>query len=187
MSFPVQITFKGFSSSEAVEARIRERAERLDRHHKRITDCHVVVEAPHRQHRKGKLYNLRIDLVVPGGELVVNQEGHDRHAHEDIYVAIRDAFNAMERQLAAFSQKRTGEIKVHEAPTHGRVTVLYPDYGFIQDSDGNEIYFHANSVLDGKYDQIEVGNEVRYVAVEGESDKGPQATTVRIIGKHHLD
>lgn len=187
MTIPLKITFRDFASSEAVEARIRERAERLERHHKRITDCRVVVEAPHRKHHKGKLYHVRIDLVVPGGELCVNHDSHDKHAHEDIYVAIRDAFGAMERQLRSFAKKQSGDVKTHETPAHGRVVTVTPDYGIIEDSDGNQTYFHRNTVIDDGFDGLDVGSEVRFVAVEGESEKGPQATTVRPIGKHHLN
>ena len=186
MTYPVQITFKGFDTSEAVENRVRERAARLERHHRSITDCRVVLEAPHRHHRKGRIYTVRIDLVVPGGELVVTHDAHDKHAHEDINVAIRDAFLAMERKLADFARKRGGEVKAHETPPHGRVTRVFPDYGFIEDPDGNEIYFHMNSVVEGSFEQLQPGDEVRFVAVEQESDKGPQATTVRPVGKHHL-
>ncbi len=106
MTFPIQITFKGFSSSPAVEDQVHERARRLEHNHDRITDCRVVLAAPHRHHRKGRLYDVRIDLVVPGGELFVHQGAHDDHAHEDIAVAVRDAFNAMERKLTHFMRKR---------------------------------------------------------------------------------
>jgi ribosome-associated translation inhibitor RaiA len=106
VTFPIQITFKGFPSSPAVDHPVRDRARRLEHHHGRITDCRVVLEAPHRHHRKGKLYDVRIDLVVPGGELFVHPGGQANHAHEDIAVAIRDAFNAMERKLIQFVRKR---------------------------------------------------------------------------------
>ena len=186
MSVPLQITFKDFPASEAVERRIRERAEKLAQFHDRITDCRVVVEAPHRRGHKGKLYHLRIVLVVPGGQVIVNQEAHDKHAHEDIYVAIRDAFNAAQRQLEDFVRVRGGKVKLHEAPLHGRITKMFPDYGFIEDAEGNEVYFHCNSVVDTTYESLDVGDEVRLSIAHGESDKGPQATTVRPIGKHHI-
>ncbi len=187
MTVPIQVTYRDFPQSDAIDARIKERAARLERHHKRITDCRVVIEAPHRRHHQGKLYHVRIDLVVPGGELVVNRDSHDKHAHEDVYVAIRDAFNAMERQLQGFAKQRGGEAKTHDTPAHGKVIRMFPDYGFILDTDGNEIYFHCNSVLNGGFEGLDIGSEVRFVTIEGESDKGPQATTVRPIGKHHLD
>jgi ribosomal subunit interface protein len=90
-------------TSEAVEARIRERATRLERFHDRITSCDVVVQAPHRHQQKGKLYEVHIHLRVPGEEIVVKREGP--HGHEDVYVAVRDAFAAMERRLEDVSRR----------------------------------------------------------------------------------
>jgi len=99
MSIPVQITFRGLPPSEAVEARIREHADRLASFHRRISQCRIMVETPHRRHQHGKLYHVRIDVTFPGGEVVVGRDPRSNHAHEDIYVAIRDAFDAARRQL----------------------------------------------------------------------------------------
>lgn len=186
MEKPAQITFRDFPPSEAVEARVNERIEKLETMFDRIIGCHVVLEAGHRRHHKGKLYHVAIDLSVPGGALVINRESHDKHAHEDIYVAIRDAFDALERQLQNHARKARGEIKAHEVPTHGTIARLFPDYGFIVSAEGEEIYFHRNAVVEGSFEQLEAGTEVRFEAVLGESDKGMQATTVKPVGKHHL-
>lgn len=99
MKLPLQISFRGMDTSPATEALIRERAEKLDRFHDRITGCRVVVEASHRHQRKGRLYHVRVDLTVPGHEIVVGRERDDDHSHEDIKVAVRDAFDAARRQL----------------------------------------------------------------------------------------
>lgn len=186
MAANVQITYRDFDPPQLAEERIRERIDRLEKIYPRITACRVVAESPHRRHHKGTLYAFRVDLIVPGGELAVDRSRNDKHAHEDFFVAMRDAFNAMEAQLRTYSQRIQGKTKTHEVPPHGRVSNLFPDYGFIIDSEGAEIYFHANSVIEGHFDDLEVGAEVRFVAADGESDKGPQATTVRVIGKHHL-
>lgn len=188
MQIPVQITFRDIDHSDAVEAKIREHIEGLEKFYDRITGCRVVVEAPHAQHRKGNLYDLHVFLTVPGKEIVVKRNAGDNHAHEDVYVAIRDAFRAARRELQDHVRRNRGDVKQHEAPPHGRVTKLsgYEDYGIIEASDGQEIYFHRNSVVDDGFDNLAVGDEVRYVAVEGESEKGPQATTVNPVGKHHI-
>jgi ribosomal subunit interface protein len=93
--------------SEAVEERVRERASRLERFNGRITRCHVVVQAPHRSHHKGKLYEVHIQVHVPGEQVVVNQEGSQDHAHEDVYVAVRDAFATLERRLEHLGRRRS--------------------------------------------------------------------------------
>lgn len=116
MEIPVQLSFRNMDPSDAVEANIREKADKLERYFDRIISCRVVVEAPHRRHGKGKLYEVHIDVTVPGKELVVNHSGPKNHAHEDVYVAVRDAFNAMGRQLEDHARKVRGEVKTHTPP-----------------------------------------------------------------------
>jgi ribosomal subunit interface protein len=188
MQIPVQVTFRNMDPSEAIEANVRKKAGKLERFFDRIVSCRVVVEAPHRRHHKGKLYNLRINLSVPGKDIAVTHKGPKNHAHEDVYVAIRDAFNAAARQLEDHARKQRGEVKAHETPPHGKVLRLFPyeDYGFIEMSDGREVYFHRNSVVNGSFDKLEVGAEARVVLAHDESEHGPQASTVTPIGKHHL-
>ena len=187
MQIPLQITFRDMEPSAAVEASIREKAAKLDQFYDQIMSCRVMVEAPHGHHHKGNLYQVRIDLTVPEGELLVTHEHHHKdHSHEDVYVAIRDAFDAMKRQLEDYARKRRGKVKKHEPPAHGRVFSLNPeeDYGRIETPDERVIYFHRNSVLDNAFDKLEVGSEVRFVEEMGE--RGPQASTVTLVGKHHV-
>lgn len=106
MQTPLQIQFTNLDRSEAVEALVRERTARLEQLLDRITSCHVYIAAPHRQHRKGNRYEVRIEVRVPGTELAVNNKPGDINAHEDVAVAIRDAFNAMERQIKRWKRQR---------------------------------------------------------------------------------
>jgi len=185
MQLPLQITFRDMDPSPAIEAKIRERATRLDRYYDRIMSCRVVVEAPHRRHHQGKLYHLRIDLTVPDGELAVTRERAEHHAHEDVYVAIRDAFDAAQRQLEDYARRHRRDVKFHEEVPPARVVRIFPDdgYGFLQTPDGREVYFHANSVLNGAFSRLDVGTLVNFAEEMGE--KGPQASTVRIAGNSH--
>lgn len=186
MQLPLQISFRGFPSSPSVEQAIQEKAQKLDQLHPNITSCRVMVEATHRHHHKGKLYHVRIELGVPQNELVISDEKHDKHSHEDVYVAIRDAFDAAKRQLKSHIQRLRHETKAREVPPHGYVAQLFADsgHGFISTPDGREIYFHRNSVLGGGFDTLEVGNAVRFTEEQGE--QGPQASTVYPVGKHHI-
>ncbi|MFQ5959092.1 MAG: HPF/RaiA family ribosome-associated protein [Alphaproteobacteria bacterium] len=183
MRIPLQITFRDIPPSEAVEARIRKKTQKLEQIYDRITSCRVVVETPHRRHNHGKLYHVRVDLTVPGSELVINREPPEHHAHEDIYVAIRDAFTAAQRRLQHHIARRQGNVKAREGPPHGIVIGLFPEqgYGFLESLDGREIFFHRNSVLNDGFDRLEVGAEVRFAEEDG--DKGPQASTVALIGR----
>jgi len=187
MQIPLQITFRDMEPSDAVEANIREKAAKLDQFYDQIMSCRVMVEVPHGHHHQGRLYQVRIDMTVPDGELLVTHEHHHKdNSHEDVYVAIRDAFDAMKRQLEDYARKRRGKVKTHETPAHGRVSDLNPDedYGRIKTPDERLVYFHRNSVLDDAFAKLEVGSEVRFAEEMGE--RGPQASTVALVGKHHV-
>jgi ribosomal subunit interface protein len=183
----LQITFRNIDASPAVEAKIRERARELEQFFDRIVSCRVVIEAPNRR-RHGDLYHLRVDLKVPGKDIVVKRDPPEHHAHEDIYVAVRDSFDAVRRQLEDHVRHRRGDVKAHDVPSHGRIASLVAerDYGFINASDGAEVYFHRNAVANGGFEKLQVGDEVRFSFHSGEGEKGPQASAVVPVGKHHL-
>jgi len=186
MQIPLQITFRDMEPSDAVEAKLREKADNLERFAEHITSCRVIVEAPHKHHHKGNIYGVKIDITLPGDEIIVNRHPEQNHAHEDVYVAIRDAFDAARRQLEDYVRIRRNKVKVHETEPHGRIKQLFPqnDYGIIETADGREIYFHRNSILDANFDKLEEGTSVRFNEEMG--DNGPQASTVHIEGKHHI-
>ncbi len=183
MRLPLQITYRDMLPSEAVERVIRERAERLDQFCDRIMSCRVVVESRHHRHHQGTLYHIRIDLTAPGGEVVVSREPALHQSHEDVYVAIRDAFDAARRRLEDHVRRHRQQIKVHEAAPRGRVVRVdrKNDYGFIETVDGREIYFHRNSVVNADFDRLAEGDLVRFHEEAG--DKGPQASTVHLEEK----
>ena len=117
MRIPMEITFRHMEPSPALEERIRAKAEKLDHFYQHVMACHVVVEAPHEHRHQGNLFHVRIDLTVPGGELLVSRgHHHQSHAHEDVYVALRDAFDTARRQLEEYSRQQRGDIKAHSLP-----------------------------------------------------------------------
>ena len=180
MQLPLQITFRNFPQSEAVEARIRAKAAKLEEFHPHIMSCHIVVEEVDRHRHQGKQFSVRLDLRVPGHEVVVDRD-HD----EDIYVALRDAFNAAGRQLEEVARTQRGDVKTHELPQHGKVGRLFATegYGYIETADGSEFYFSSDNVVGTAFDRLQSGAEVQFVA--DTSGKGrPHATRVS-TGKHH--
>ncbi len=181
MEVPLQIKFLDISPSDAIEADIREKADKLGTFYDRITKCRVVISAPHQHHNKGKGFHIRIDIKVPGKELVINRDPGINPAHEDVYVAIRDAFDAARRQLQDYTRRQRGDIKAHEPVPYAQVAKLFPEhgYGFIETHDGREIYFHRNSVVKGGFDRIKVGAQVTFVEEQG--NEGPQASTVKVV------
>ncbi|KAA6184603.1 HPF/RaiA family ribosome-associated protein [Thiohalocapsa marina] len=186
MKIAPEITFRGMSATDALEADIQEKLEKLDRFFPDIMSARVTVEANHKHHHKGNLYHVRVDLTVPGQELVVSRDPKDHQAHEDAYVAIRDAFAAARRQLENYARKLRGNVKTHSPPSHGRVVELVPamDYGRIETPDGRLVYFHRNSLVDADFDQLEAGAEIRFAEEAGA--EGPQASSVHRVGKHHI-
>lgn len=174
METPLKITFKDIKHSDAIEQSINDRLAKLERLFPRITDCRVVVESPHRHQHKGNQYQLRIALNIPGHEVIVNRE-----PEHDVYVAVKSAFQAAEKQLQHHAAKMRGQVKTHEEPPHGTIVKLFAGegYGFISTSDEREIYFHENSVLEKRFEDLTVGDSVRFV--EDMGDQGPQASTVR--------
>lgn len=114
MQIPLQITFHGIDHSDAVEERVREKVAKLEQFCDRITSCRVAIESQHKNtsslHHKGEAFHVRIDITVPGNEMVVKRDSDE---HEDIYGALKGAFQAMERQVKEFVERSRGDVKAH--------------------------------------------------------------------------
>jgi len=187
MRLPLQIAFHNMPHSTGIESAIRTNAEWLDHYHDGIMSCRVVVDRPHLHHKDGNLFQIRIDLKVPRGELVVKRDQSQHAEYADSDNMIREAFDEVRRQLEDHAGHLHGEVKAHNSMPHARVAKVFPEggYGFLETPDGREIYFHRNSVVDGDFKDLEAGTEVRFVEELG--DKGPQASTVAPVGRHgHL-
>lgn len=131
MTLPIQITYRDMEPSPWIEARIHEEAAKLERYFDRITSCRVMVEVPHHHHQRGNQVHVRIDLGVPGSELVVNHEpsqhgelvqgataSWEKHfevnpQHKDAYLAIHDSFKQAKRQLQSYAERLRGNVKLH--------------------------------------------------------------------------
>lgn len=201
MILPVQITFRNISATKEIEDDIRSRARKLETFYSPITSCRVLVEAPARHRQKGFPFHVRIDLTVPDGEIVVKREPtlipverdvaderrrkqmETRPERKHLKVAIREAFDATRRRLQDHARRKRADVKVHEPMPQGRVSKLFPleRYGYIQTTDGREIYFHENSVLNDHFKNLKIGSKVNFNEEAGE--KGPQASTVYFVAK----
>jgi ribosomal subunit interface protein len=175
MKVPTEISARNVELTDDLEELIRGKADKLNTFHDGIVRCKIMVEVPHRSQRKGVSYNVRIDLSIPGGEVVVKRE-----PSEDLYTAIVSAFDVAERRLKERSDKHRGVVKSHMEKPVARVTKLFTveGYGFLESPDGREIYFHENAVLNGKFEDMKVGAVVSYVEQLGE--KGAQASSVSL-------
>ncbi len=105
MTNEIQVVFHNIDQTDALIDAVQRRIVKLKRYCDQIITGRVVLDSPHNNHHKGKVYSVGLEIHTPAVEVRVNQEQHDNHAHEDLYVAIRDAFNAAERQLKSVDKK----------------------------------------------------------------------------------
>jgi len=163
MQQPVQITFKDLKSSEEISTLIHDKASKLEQFFENIISCHVVIEQTQKHKNQGKLHNIRVNLGVPGKELVVTN-----NERENVYIAIRDAFDNLRRQLEDYARIMHGETKLHDDFIHGKVIRLFDGFGFIEGTDGSEYYFNSDNLLHSKFDKLTVGASVRFVGTVGD-------------------
>lgn len=175
MALPLEISLRDIDHTPAIDAKIRQKAEKLTLFYDRITHCRVAVEAIQKNKHQGKVYQVNIELHVPGKKvLIVN-----RQRNEDLYVAIRDSFDAMKEQLENYARKLRGYTKTHQPQLQGKVVRLFPDYGFIETLDGKEYYFHETHLLQIQMSDLIVGTEVRFL--ENVAGDGLQADQVSMV------
>jgi cold shock CspA family protein/ribosome-associated translation inhibitor RaiA len=184
MDRPLEIAFHNLDPSPSIEQELRRRVDKLETRFGRLVACRVSVEKLHNQHRTGNLFEVHITLSLPGRDLAVSrqpQKAKERYAHPDIRTSIRDAFEAAERQLEGFKGKvRTDTTPPSGSALTGQVTLIEPgaDHGFILNNVGSQLYFHRDSVTNGRFEELKEGVTVHYVEEEG--DAGPVATKVRL-------
>jgi len=187
MQTPVEIEYQGMEARPQIQAVLAKHVADLEQRFGRVTACRVVLKAPGAHHRTGGLYEVNIRLALPNGrEVNVEHTAQADERHSDLEFAINDAFKRARRQLQDQVRELQGQVKHHEGPLIGTVVQLDPlgEFGLLESGDGQEIYFHRNSVLDGDYSRLAVGSRVTYAEETGE--KGPQASTVKLMGKHSL-
>ena len=180
MALPLQITIRDFLQTEAIKTHIEKKAKSLTKFFNKIISFKIVVEQPKRHLHDGKLYSVSIDISVPHQEIVVNHV-----LNKDVYIAIRDAFNAAKRQVRDTRRQQMGFVKNHQEKSiaHGKITRIFPEegFGFIETHDGREFYFNKDSVAHPDFNQLDVGVAVQFLEIIG--DDGMQANQVS-AGKH---
>lgn len=187
MQTPVEIEFQEMAASPAIQETLAGLVEKLEQRYGRITACRIVVKGPGNRHQTGGLYDINIRMALPDGrEVNIGRTPKADERHADLSFAINDAFKRARRRLQDNARRIAGMIKSHEGQPIGTVVRLDPagEFGFLRSSEGDEVYFHRNSVLGAKLSQLDIGSRVVFSREIGE--KGPQATTVKLLGKHAL-
>ena len=185
MKVPLELAYRNVDKTDAIDTLVHEQVAKLEKVCNYISSCHIAVEKVHDRPSSGSPYRVRIDMTVPPGhELVAESNPGADIQYPPLDVVVRDAFQAARRQLKELTDRQRQHVKTHEAQeTTAIVTKLFPEegYGFIKALDGQEVYFHRNSVLHNDFDRIEVGTGVHFFLEQGE--EGPQASTVKIVDK----
>ena len=178
MKQPLNIHFHGMDASAAVETKAREFADKLDAMAPDLMACRVNIDLEQKHKQQGRPYGVRIDLTLPGHELVVNKV-----QDEDVYVALRDAFDNMRRQLDEVVRIRRGQEKLHALPLHGEVVRLddVTGTGFIRTPDGDEYYFSRDNLVDTPFEHVQPGSTVQFIPEVGK--QGRQAKRIS-LGRH---
>ena len=196
MTLSPQITLRNMEPVPDLEPAVLKEVAVLQRLFKRIVSCRVVIEGPGGQHNGG-LYHVQIEIEVPNEELVV---GHQPSLHgdlvesearkstkkselkrsrRDVHGAVHEAFHEMRRRLEDYVRRLQDQTKQEEAPVTAKVARLFENHGFLETPDGREVYFHRNSVPEGRFNLLRIGSDVHFVEEAGE--KGPQASTVTLV------
>ncbi|MAM71158.1 MAG: ribosomal subunit interface protein [Gammaproteobacteria bacterium] len=111
-----KVVFRGIDHSQAVADAVQKRLDKLERYSDEIQSLRVTLESPHNHHHKGKVFHVGVEAIIPNHDILVNNDQHDNHSHEDIYIAIRDAFNALERQIKSIYAKRRHQDRSRPKP-----------------------------------------------------------------------
>jgi len=185
MQVPLKITFRNVSKTPDIEALIGKQTAKLEHVCDHILSCRIAVEKPQEQERTGNPFRVRIGVTVPPKqELVVTREASEGDLHKRLPTVLRGAFGAMQRQLKRLVDRQHKGVKTDAEPGLGGFVSLLlrkEGYGFIRSLDGRQIYFHRDSLPGGEFDRLEIGTSVHWV--EGQVEKRPRATSVRIVDK----
>jgi cold shock CspA family protein/ribosome-associated translation inhibitor RaiA len=199
MQLTPAITFRGITRTASLEADIVARMHKLETYYRGIMSCRVLVELVQRHHDAGNHYHVRIELTVPGEEIVaaheaslhatakdvqmekVTKAGEPDPVRKHVHVAIHEAFDIARRQLQDYARRQRGTVKAAARQARGRVSQLLSidEYGYIEAEDGHEVYFQKSGVLENAFDRLTAGSAVSFVEELG--DKGPQASTVKLL------
>jgi cold shock CspA family protein len=187
MQTTAHIDFQGCEVTDQLRDLIERQLASLEERFGRITAGRIVVKGPGEHHRTGGHYEVNVHLSLPGGrEVSIERTPSLDERHADPLFAIADAFKRARRRLQDQVRRMRGQVKQHESPPLATVRQLDREkgFGFLETDDGREIYFHRNSVLQDAFVRLKLGARVSFAEEIG--DKGPQASTVRLLQSHAL-
>ncbi len=185
MQVPLEITFRDVPRTPEIEQLIQEKVRKLEELTDALTSGEVVVERPHKSKQSGNPYHVRLTFnMPPGHRLIAERKSVAREDEQPLSAVVREAFDALRRQLKKILERQRGDVKAHPDQEVGAIVdelEKSQGYGFLRTIDGRQIYFHKNAVTNNEFDRLTVGTGVRFSEELG--DEGPQATVVQIVDK----
>jgi cold shock CspA family protein/ribosome-associated translation inhibitor RaiA len=190
MQVPPEIAFRHVQASDHLKSLILDGIDRLEKIYPNLISCRTLVDDMTPDRQNGNEYRVRLEIGIPGSTIIVDKSDSEHTEYRDVTQVINEAFDIARKRVQKAKELQRGDVKVHELPPHGRVTRLLTDdtgvrYGFIEARDGRQIYFHEESLVDLEFEDLDIGDEVRYAGAEG--DEGPQASTVARLDGAGLD
>lgn len=181
MQVPPEIAFRGVTPTDEMKAQILDGIEKLEDVYPNLTSCRSMVADDTPDQQSGNNYRVRLEIGIPSKNVVVDHQHPAPADRAGLQQMITEAFATARKRLIKAKELQRGKVKRHELPPHGRIVRLLVDdtgvrYGFLETRDGQQVYFHEDALVDLDYDDLEIGDEVRYAAAQG--DEGPQASTV---------
>jgi cold shock CspA family protein len=175
---PIEIAYENMEPTPLAERHVLRGMRRIERVAPALMGVRVTLSQRNLRHRTGSLYEVHLELTLPGPDVALSRTAPLHSESEDLMSAIGEAFDKARRELIEWHDRVRGNVKVHEPKARGRVTEVFPDHGFIEASDGSSVYFHRNSIAGEGWARLEVGDEVRFTSEQG--DQGPQAIHVTV-------
>lgn len=184
MEVPPEMAFRGIEPTDELKRRILDGISMLEGVYPNLISCRSMVADETPDQTSGKSYRVRLEIGIPSKSVVVDQRHPEPDERPTLDQTINEAFSIARKRLVKAKKLQRGETKIHELPPHGRIVRLLIDdkgvrYGFLENREGRQIYFHEEALVDLEYDDLEVGDEVRYAAAQG--DEGLQASTVATL------
>ena len=189
MQTQLEIASEDIAPSKEIRALVEEKAAALDRVHDGITSCHAQIRAPRRSRQGAPVFEVTLEVRVPGKDLVVREDGGARSGDAPLSGVLSDASATMARRLGDRTAQIRGDVPGDDDPLQGLVAEIRhdEDFGRIIAADGRLVYFHRNSVVDGTFEDLRPRDPVDLHVQTGESGTGPQASAVRRIGRTASD
>lgn len=183
MQVPLEITYRNVEKTEDIDRLIREKMAKIEKICNYIVSCHVVIEHPQEYQNAGNPYQIRIEMSIPKNHYIVVKHGMGKEdMHLPLSTVIRKAFDAVRKQVRELVQRQHAHLKVHDVNgTIGIVNKINREegYGFLLNAEGEDVYFHKNSVVQNEFDQLYEGATV--IHTEEPTERGPKATSVKLF------